>query len=770
MFEKWITNGTAAPFYARRAFPVSKEVAHAEVRVCGLGQFILHLNGKKVGDHELDPAWTNYSRLVQYVTFDVTEELHPGRCAVGVEVGNGWYHRAQEHYTFSFPPFMPPNPNGYRPFAKVLVLALELSVTYRDGTQETLAADESFRVRTHPTVMSNVYGSETIDLRLDIPGWDEEDFDDSDWEYAQRAEEEAVPKGELQDQFQPPVRVIRTYEGKFLCRVNGRDIYDFAQNMAGILDFEVRGKAGDCVKICPAEKRGPDGDIDPFAKGWTLVDSCETVTVGKDDTWQHVRMKFTYFAGRFAAVEKIPACEGGPLPEIRALRADAVSSAVPSGSFSCDEERFQKVYDMVVRSVEANLLSVHTDCPTIERFAWQETNHLMAPSIFYLFDGEKLWEKFFLDMRTCQHTEEDWFSDGAGGRYYPGEGTMPAQCPCYDPNVLPVPGLGDMYDIIAWGSTIILGPFWHYLFYGDETVLSDNFEAGARFLRHTAGRVNGEGFINCGLGDWGNPRGDYARENIETAFLYADALLLGRFAGILAKQEEEKALLAFAQRVLDHYNETLLRYDEERGFWCYPCRDHPGEIYLTQASQALPLFWGMVPPEREADVVRAFRWTLERDGCFLSGEVGLPYVIETARRYGMNDLISRFALREEHPGYYAFILDGETTLGEYWEKNPRSHCHDMLGHIVQWYYDGIAGIIPEEPGFRAVRICPYLPEGMHTFSCTHQSVGGEITVRVREEEREILLEVSADRRIKVRIDASNLEGRQKPVRVRQIRL
>ena len=25
------------------------------------------------------------------------------------------------------------------------------------------------------------------------------------------------------------------------------------------------------------------------------------------------------------------------------------------------------------------MVSVHTDCPTIERFAWQEPNHLMAP-------------------------------------------------------------------------------------------------------------------------------------------------------------------------------------------------------------------------------------------------------------------------------------------------------------------------------------------------------------------------------------------------------
>lgn len=91
---------------------------------------------------------------------------------------------------------------------------------------------------------------------------------------------------------------------------------------------------------------------------------------------------------------------------------------------------------------------------------------------------------------------------------------------------------------------------------------------------------------------------------------------------------------------------------------------------------------------------------------FIAGEVGLPYVIQTARENGMNDLISQFILREEYPSYYAFVLDGETTLGEYWETNPRSHCHDMMGHII----NGIAGIIPEEPGFTKVTIKPYMPD------------------------------------------------------------
>ena len=94
----------------------------------------------------------------------------------------------------------------------------------------------------------------------------------------------------------------------------------------------------------------------------------------------------------------------------------------------------------------------------------------------------------------------------------------------------------------------------------------------------------------------------------------------------------------------------------------------------------------------------------------------------------MNDLISCFILRENHPSYYAFVLDGETTLGEYWEKNPRSHCHDMMGHIIEWYYNGIAGIRPLEPGFRRVRIDPYLPESVNRFACSYETPRGCIRV------------------------------------------
>lgn len=98
-----------------------------------------------------------------------------------------------------------------------------------------------------------------------------------------------------------------------------------------------------------------------------------------------------------------------------------------------------------------------------------------------------------------------------------------------------------------------------------------------------------------------------------------------------------------------------------------------------------------------------------------------------------SDLIAAFIMRPEHPSYYAFVKDGMTTLGEYWETNPRSHCHDMMGHIIEWYYNGVAGIELVEPGFRKVKIHPYMPEGMNEFSCWHDTPYGRIEVKGRRE-------------------------------------
>ncbi len=749
------------PFLARRVLIIEKPFVKAQARVCGLGQFELYVNGRKVSDHELDPGWTDYRKYIEYVTFDLTDHLRQGQNVMAAGVGNGWFIKNDEHYTFSFPPFMPPNPNPYKPFGKDLILAAELTIEYADGETEVITADQEWKTALHYVTQSNVYGSETVDNRLYQEGWNDIGFDDSAWKKAELLEEAEEPSGtaEMVDQFQPPIRVIRTYEGKRLGSVNGKDIYTFGQNISGMLNVKARGKKGDIIRIYPAEKLTADGDVDQVMKGWVTLDAVITFIIGADDTDETFRMHYTYFAGMVAAVET-----SRPDTKVISLSADAISSAWKTdGSFTCDDDRFNQIYNMVEKSVEANMMSVHTDCPTIERFAWQEPNHLMAPAIMFMKDGSHLWNKFLKDMRAAQHTAEDYFYDFGGHQIPAGDGLIPSQAPCYIPNVLPVPGMGSFYDIIPWGSALILGARWHYRFYGNAEVIEENYDAGMRYLNYLKSKVNHEGFLNHGLGDWGNPDNELARENIETAFLYADTMCLAEFAVILGREEDKEELLAYAKMLRNNYNEKLL-VKNPQGRFIYRSFEHGDENVTTQACEALPLYFGLVPDEAKDDIVLAFRETLERDGCFRAGEVGLPYVIQTAREYGMNDLIAKFILREEHPSYYAFILDGMTTLGEYWETNPRSHCHDMMGHIVEWYYNGIAGIQPQEPGFCKIVVKPYLPDSMNSFRCSYDSVNGKITVDVEKREEVIELRLEIPDRIRYSVDPSELEKRG-PVKI-----
>ncbi len=750
----WITDGSGHPFYTRKNIMLRGPVQNATAKVCGLGQFVFSVNGHKAGDHELDPGWTDYRKVIEYVTFDVTDLLHEGNNALGAEIGNGWFLMDDAGgYSFRFPPFMPPNPNPYKPFGKALIFAIALTVTYSDGTEETFHADGSWKTAPHEVLRSNVYGSEIVDASLRQKDYSKPDFDDSAWSPAMVLSDSEIPQGRLINQFQPPVRVIHTYEAKYLREADGRSIYDFGQNMSGILSFRVKGRKGDVIRIYPAEKPDERGGADQMAKGWMLIDTVITYTIGSDDAWETFREQFTYFAGRILAVEK-----SSPDIQLADIQGHAITSAwKDAGSFSCDDERYNRIYDIIKKAVEANMVSVHTDCPTIERFAWQEPNHLMAPSIFYMKDGKELWNKFLLDMRMGQHTDTDTFRDYEGNTIRPGDGLVPSQCPCYIPNVLPVPGMGSFYDIIPWGSSIILGTRWHYLFYGDRKVLEENYEAGGRYLAHLKRRMTPEGFINHGLGDWGNPDNELARENIETAFLYADAKTMAEFAEILGKTEDMRTFRAFAEEVKENYNRRLLVQDKE-GRWVYRSFEHADEIVITEACEALPLYWGMVPAEKEKDVVGAFRRALAEKNSFASGEVGLPYIIQTARTYGMNDLIAEFITREEHPSYYAFVIDGLTTLGEYWEPNPRSHCHDMMGHIVEWFYNGIAGICPLKPGFREVLVKPWLPASVNHLECAYRSAAGEIRVKMDRRGEGIDLIVNSADGVRVRIDRSLLDA------------
>src|SRR5258708_732982 len=121
---------TSAPLF-RKSFAVNRKVKHARVYICGLGYSELRLNGKKVGDHELDPGYTRYDRRHLYVTHDITKQLHQGQNAIGVMLGTGWFNEHIKAVWYF----------DRAPWRQSPRLLLEMRIEFEDGKAETISSD-----------------------------------------------------------------------------------------------------------------------------------------------------------------------------------------------------------------------------------------------------------------------------------------------------------------------------------------------------------------------------------------------------------------------------------------------------------------------------------------------------------------------------------------------------------------------------------------------------------------------------------------------------
>ena len=101
---KWINDGSKNPandsdYYKqdrmpllRKEFSASKKIESARLYISGIGYYEAYLNGKKIGDHVLDPGFTTYRKEVLYSVYDMTAMLKRGNNVMGIMLGNGWWN------------------------------------------------------------------------------------------------------------------------------------------------------------------------------------------------------------------------------------------------------------------------------------------------------------------------------------------------------------------------------------------------------------------------------------------------------------------------------------------------------------------------------------------------------------------------------------------------------------------------------------------------------------------------------------------------------
>ena len=198
---------------------LEKRITRARAYLSGLGWYELLINGKKVGDHVLDPATTDYIKRTLYVTCDVTDRLREGPNAVGVMLGNGWYSE--------------PGRLKYGHSPRVL---MRMNVEFADGTVTSVKTDPTWRVAGGPITRNDLYGGETYDARLEKPGWAAPGYDDVDWDHAAIKE---APRGPLDSQLMPAIKVNKTIEpvrltNPLLNRIHKNVVWTLTNGLFGI--------------------------------------------------------------------------------------------------------------------------------------------------------------------------------------------------------------------------------------------------------------------------------------------------------------------------------------------------------------------------------------------------------------------------------------------------------------------------------------------------------------------------------------------------------
>ncbi|UOQ67999.1 family 78 glycoside hydrolase catalytic domain [Hymenobacter volaticus] len=676
----------------RKDFTVRKKLQRATAYVCGLGQFEMHLNGQKVGDHFLDPAWTKYDKHAQYVTFDVTDQLRKGANTVGVLLGNGFY-------------YVPPVKGRFRKLKTAFgypKMLCRVVLDYQDGSTENVLSDATWKTSPGPVTFSSIYGGEDYNATLEQPGWDTPRFNDKTWKPA------LLVSGppELSAQAADPLKVHETFAPQKITSLPANKwVYDFGQNASGIIELQVQGQAGDTVRILPAELLKDDNTITQKNSGGPYYFTY--VLKGKGvETWQP---RFSYYGFRYAQVEgSVPKGEANPnnRPVVLKLTALHTRNAAPRvGEFSCSNDLFNRTNSLIDWSIKSNMASVFTDCPHREKLGWQEETHLMGPSVRYNYDIAALCRKVIEDLRVSQTPE----------------GLIPEIAPEY----VKFEWGGDMFrDSPEWGSSSVILPWYVYQWYGDKQVLLESYPMMQRYVTYLGTKAQGY-ILSQGLGDWYDlgpkPPGVSQQTPMGvtgTATYYYDLTILTTIARLLGKPADAAAYEKLAAEVKTAFNAKFFN----RGTKQYATG--------SQAANAMAVYMGLVEPADKAAVVENIVLDIRnRDNSLTAGDIGYRYLLKVLDDEGRSDVIFAMNNRADVPGYGYQLTKGATALTESWAALPSvSNNHLMLGHLMEWFYGGLAGIRPAEDAvaFNKIDIRPEPVGDVTSAKASHLSPYGLI--------------------------------------------
>lgn len=684
----WISDGKPpehepAPYF-RKEFTSRRSIARARLYICGLGYYELHMNGQKVGQQHLAPAFSRFDKTSYYNTYDVRSYLNQGENVIGVVLGNGWYNeQSKAVWYFHEAP--------WRARPKLL---LNLYIEYEDGDQLLVTSDTTWNVSEGPIIFNNIYSGEYYDARNEIHGWDNTGFDDAEWGKALFPDKQNA--GCLEAQMVQPIRITREIDPVSVTKFSEKEyLFDFGQNFAGFSRISVSGERGTLLVIRHGEVLDESGHLDNteisrhcrFEDPTEQVQTDRLILSGKETDMftQH----FTYHGFRYLEVISDRPVE---LHKYSIKGLVVHTDVERTGWLTTGSDLMNRIFEAGIWSYISNLHGIPTDCPHREKNGWTGDGHISAEVGFYNYDVILFYEKWIRDFVDEQQPT----------------GELPA--------IVPTSGWGYQWgNGPSWDSGFLLVPWYVYLYYGDDQLIRKYYDRYKRYMDYLAFRAKGH-VLDFGLGDWRSYKTETPVSFTSTCYYFLDAVLMARFAELAGRENDISHYENLADSIREAINMKF--YYETEG------------IYANGSQTALSaaLYQGVVPEDKKSCVLANLENRIHADNDHLDvGLLGSKYLLNALTDNELSELAYTIASRDTKPSWGWWIRQGLTTFQEGWGIGP-SRNHIYKGEILAWMYKALAGINPdpENPGFRNIIIKPHFVEGLSHVKARYESVNGLI--------------------------------------------
>lgn len=647
---KWIGNGSVVvnkttghrspALQLRKVFTLEKK-GNAQCMISGLGCFVLYINGQRVGDEVLSPAFTDYEKRVLYCTYDVTELLRQGENVLAVCLGDGFYNQtAKDTWGFS--------EATWRDNVKLL---LQLNV---DG-EAVVVSDQSWMQRAEGPIVHNcIRTGEHYDARKE-DNWTELGYDDGHWYNACIVR---PPAGELVPQLLPPIREFEHFPAVDMWKSEKGWIFDFGKNVSGYVSLKMAGKEGETVAIRHAEMlNGKELDQRNIA---CLVHGTDEFAVDKytfrGDGVECWKPSFGYHGFRYAELTGVE-----EKPSLDALTAIFVHTDLrQKGTFHSSNDLLNWIQEAGIRSFLSNFHGFSEDCPHREKNGWTGDAVISAGYAVCQFDMAEAYRKWLADIMDSQRRN----------------GQLPG--------IAPTGGWGHNWGSgPAWDCVLFIIPYEYYLETGDSSLLKQVYESAQRYLEF-AGYFCQNGLVCFGLSDWCPPAlPDLKIMNnrlSDSCYYYAMQQIMAKMADIMGDAEKAKQYRQDAEETKRAICDTFIQDD---------CVDNNGQGALAEV-----LYFRIVEGAQAEKIAAKLAQVVAEDNySYKVGILGMKALLNALSAYGYTDVAYKTVDREDYPSYGYWRKLGATTLWENWEENTSgSRNHHMYADIINWMFRNVGGL------------------------------------------------------------------------------